>query len=62
MTKKLDIHGAVITGSSCDPKRMAKRLKIVLLKELDALTAIPIDQLLEQRYKRLRSYGAYEAT
>ena len=48
-------------GAHRDPQRMAKRLKIVLLKELDALTAIPIDQLLEQRYKRLRSYGAYEA-
>ena len=48
-------------GAHRDPQRMAKRLKIVLLKELDALTAIPIDQLLEQRYKRLRGYGAYEA-
>ena len=49
-------------GAHRDPQRMAKRLKIVLLKELESLTAIPIDQLLEQRYKRLRSYGAYEAT
>ena len=48
-------------GAHRDPQRMAKRLKIVLLKELESLTAIPIDQLLEQRYKRLRSYGAYEA-
>ena len=48
-------------GAHRDPQRMAKRLKIVLLKELDALTAIPLDQLLEQRYKRLRGYGAYEA-
>jgi len=48
-------------GAHRDPQRMAKRLKIVLLKELDALAAIPIAQLLEQRYKRLRSYGAYEA-
>ena len=48
-------------GAHRDPQRMAKRLKIVLLKELESLTAIPIDQLLEQRYKRLRGYGAYEA-
>lgn len=49
-----------IGGAHRNPRSMAIRLKAVLLNELDALAAIPIDQLLEQRYRRLRSYGAYE--
>lgn len=40
---------------------MAKRLKAVLLNELDALDKLSTEQLLEQRYARLRSYGTYEA-
>jgi acetyl-CoA carboxylase carboxyl transferase subunit alpha len=40
---------------------MAKRLKAVLLNELDALQGVPADELLERRYARLRGYGAYEA-
>ena len=40
---------------------MAMRLKAVLLKQLDELEAMPTEDLLEQRYKRLRGYGAYEA-
>jgi acetyl-CoA carboxylase carboxyl transferase subunit alpha len=40
---------------------MAKRLKAVLLAELDALDGVPVDELLQRRYERLRGYGAYEA-
>jgi len=36
------------------------RLKAVLLNQLDELEAMPIIDLLERRYKRLRSYGAYQ--
>jgi len=39
---------------------MAVRLKAVLLNQLDELEAMPLTDLLEQRYKRLRSYGAYQ--
>jgi acetyl-CoA carboxylase carboxyl transferase subunit alpha len=39
---------------------MAKRLKAVLLNELDVLEALPVDVLLQKRYERLRSYGTYE--
>jgi acetyl-CoA carboxylase carboxyl transferase subunit alpha len=49
-----------IGGAHRNPRSMAIRLKAVLINELDALARIPIDQLLEQRYQRLRSYGAYE--
>ncbi|MFT4247597.1 MAG: acetyl-CoA carboxylase carboxyltransferase subunit alpha [Pseudomonas sp.] len=48
-------------GAHRNPSQMAKRLKAVLLNELDALEKIPVDQLLEKRYERLRGYGAYEA-
>src|SRR5690606_19095005 len=48
-------------GAHRNPKQTARRLKAVLLNELDALEALPVDALLEQRYRRLRDYGAYEA-
>ena len=50
-----------IGGAHRNPSQMAKRLKAVLLNELDELQALPVDELLERRYRRLRSYGAYES-
>ena len=50
-----------IGGAHRNPSQMAKRLKAVLLNELDALEAMPMDELLDRRYKRMRGYGAYEA-
>jgi acetyl-CoA carboxylase carboxyl transferase subunit alpha len=47
-------------GAHRNPTSMAKRLKAVLVNELDALQTLPIDELLEQRYRRLRGYGAYQ--
>jgi acetyl-CoA carboxylase carboxyl transferase subunit alpha len=47
-------------GAHRNPRSMAVRLKAVLLKQLDELESIPLPDLLEQRYKRLRSYGAYQ--
>lgn len=46
-------------GAHRNPHSMAVRLKAVLLNQLDELEALPIDDLLEQRYRRLRGYGAY---
>ena len=48
-------------GAHRNPLQMAKRLKAVLLNELDRLEALPIEDLLQRRYQRLRGYGAYEA-
>ncbi|WP_028917851.1 acetyl-CoA carboxylase carboxyltransferase subunit alpha [Pseudoxanthomonas sp. J35] len=48
-------------GAHRNPKQMARRLKAVLLNELDALEKIPTDELVQRRYKRLHGYGAYEA-
>ena len=50
-----------IGGAHRNPVQMAKRLKAVLVNELDALTPLPVEDLLERRYRRLRGYGAYEA-
>ncbi|ALN58736.1 acetyl-CoA carboxylase, carboxyl transferase, alpha subunit [Lysobacter enzymogenes] len=50
-----------IGGAHRNPKQMATRLKAVLLNELDALEHVPVPELLQRRYERLRGYGAYEA-
>ncbi|HEY1069263.1 acetyl-CoA carboxylase carboxyltransferase subunit alpha [Thermomonas sp.] len=47
-------------GAHRNPVQMAKRLKAVLLNTLDALNGVPVDDLLEHRYRRLRGYGAYD--
>ncbi|HUH56354.1 MAG TPA: acetyl-CoA carboxylase carboxyltransferase subunit alpha [Rhodanobacter sp.] len=47
-------------GAHRNPRSMAIRLKAVLLNQLDQLQAMPTTDLLEQRYKRLRGYGAYQ--
>ncbi|MBB5014833.1 acetyl-CoA carboxylase carboxyltransferase subunit alpha [Rehaibacterium terrae] len=48
-------------GAHRDPQEMATRLKAALLRNLDALQNVPVDELLERRYQRLRGYGAYES-
>ncbi len=48
-------------GAHRNPRQMARRLKAVLLNELDTLAQLPIAQLVERRYQRLHGYGAYEA-
>ncbi|HJW07831.1 MAG TPA: acetyl-CoA carboxylase carboxyltransferase subunit alpha [Rhodanobacter sp.] len=47
-------------GAHRNPRSMAIRLKAVLLNQLDELQAMPVADLLAQRYQRLRSYGAYQ--
>ncbi|MBW8824498.1 MAG: acetyl-CoA carboxylase carboxyltransferase subunit alpha [Xanthomonadales bacterium] len=49
-----------IGGAQRNPQQTAKRLKAILLNELATLEALSIDELLERRYRRLRSYGAFE--
>jgi acetyl-CoA carboxylase carboxyl transferase subunit alpha len=46
-------------GAHADPSETARRLKVAILEQLDRLGAIPIDQLVEQRYRRYRSLGAF---
>ena len=48
-------------GAHRDPAAMAATLKKTLLEELARLDPVATPDLLENRYRRLRSYGAYEA-
>jgi acetyl-CoA carboxylase carboxyl transferase subunit alpha len=47
-------------GAHRDPQAMAERLKQVLLNQLDMLERLDAPALLDQRYLRLRKYGAYK--
>ncbi|MGV8959501.1 MAG: acetyl-CoA carboxylase carboxyltransferase subunit alpha [Stenotrophomonas sp.] len=47
-------------GAHRNPEQMAKRLKAVLLNELDELQKLSTEELLAKRYTRLRGYGAYD--
>ncbi len=46
-------------GAHTDPAETGARLKAVIVRELDRLTAIPVDVLVEQRYRRYRAFGAF---
>jgi len=66
--KRLHEHGLVDTvvpeplgGAHRDPAAMAATLKQQIQLELAALDGIALPELLDQRYRRLRRYGAYEA-
>jgi len=48
-------------GAHRDPAAMAATLKRTIQAELATLDRMDTADLLEQRYRRLRSYGAYEA-
>ncbi len=60
---RLGIADAVIPeppgGAHYDPDAMAAILKRTVLTELDELGRVPIDQLLEQRYRKYRRLGYY---
>lgn len=61
--KKLGLIDGIIDeplgGAHRDPEAMAAILRDSLISSLDELQAIPLDQLLEQRYQRLMSYGSF---
>ncbi len=44
-------------GAHRDVDLIAERIKTHLAEQVTALKALPLDQLLEQRYQRLMSYG-----
>ena len=46
-------------GAHAEPEATADRLRSVILDRLDALAALPMDTLIEQRYRRYRALGAY---
>ena len=46
-------------GAHVDPLCMALRVKEALITELQKLQALPIEELLEQRYQKFRGFGEY---
>lgn len=46
-------------GAHRNPRSIAVRLKAVILNQLDELEALDVPTLLDQRYQRYRSYGAF---
>ena len=62
--KKLNLIDTVIEeplgGAHRNSGQMAEELKIVLLRTLEELNKLPLDELLERRYRRLLSYGMFK--
>ena len=48
-------------GAHADVAETARRLRAVIVAQLDALTPVPIEGLLEARYRRYRDLGPYTA-
>ncbi len=46
-------------GAHRDLERMAENLRAALCEQLQTLTALAMDELLEQRYRRLMAYGVF---
>jgi acetyl-CoA carboxylase carboxyl transferase alpha subunit len=46
-------------GAQTDPDETARRIRTVVGEQLDALTKIPLDVLVEARYRRFRSMGPF---
>jgi acetyl-CoA carboxylase carboxyl transferase alpha subunit len=46
-------------GAHTDPAETAKRIRDVVIERLDAFGRIPIDDLVEARFRRFRAYGPY---
>jgi acetyl-CoA carboxylase carboxyl transferase subunit alpha len=46
-------------GAHRDPQAIAESLKAAIVRHLDALVAKPVDQLLDERAKRLDGFGAF---
>jgi acyl-CoA carboxylase subunit beta len=46
-------------GAHADPVETARRLKAIVVSQLAALEVLPIDQLLDTRYRRYRALGSY---
>ncbi len=48
-------------GAHRDPATTAANLRQSLRRRLDAISEIPIDQLIDQRYQRLMNYGQFKS-
>jgi acetyl-CoA carboxylase carboxyl transferase alpha subunit len=46
-------------GAHTDPAEMARRIKEIVLDQLEALGRMPLDELVEARFRRFRAFGAF---
>ena len=46
-------------GAHADPRETARRLRTAIIAELDRLEELPLDELVEARYRRYRALGPY---
>jgi hypothetical protein len=46
-------------GAHADPAGTARRLKPVIIEALDRLASLPLEDLVEARYRRYRTLGPY---
>jgi acetyl-CoA carboxylase carboxyl transferase subunit alpha len=46
-------------GAHTDVPETARRIRSVVLEQLEALARLPLDELVEERYRRFRGLGAY---
>jgi acetyl-CoA carboxylase carboxyl transferase alpha subunit len=46
-------------GAHTDHVETARRIRSIVVEQLDALAAVPLDELVEARYRRFRAIGAY---
>jgi acetyl-CoA carboxylase carboxyl transferase subunit alpha len=49
-----------VGGAHRDPRRAAELLKDAVIRNLNEIRSVPIDDLIRQRYERLRRIGAFE--
>jgi acetyl-CoA carboxylase carboxyl transferase subunit alpha len=54
-----DIIAEPLGGAHRDHHQMASRVKMYLMKTLNELSTIPLDNLLEQRYDKFRRMGVF---
>jgi acetyl-CoA carboxylase carboxyl transferase subunit alpha len=55
-----EVIGEPLGGAHKEPDEVARRIADCVEKQLDELSALTTDQLLEQRYQRLLSYGVFQ--
>jgi acetyl-CoA carboxylase carboxyl transferase alpha subunit len=47
-------------GAHADPAETARRLRAVIVEQLDRLSALPVEQLMAARTRRYRDFGAFD--
>jgi acetyl-CoA carboxylase carboxyl transferase subunit alpha len=55
-----DVIDEPLGGAHRDPDLMAETLKRNLIENIEVLESVSIDKLLDQRYKKLMSFGNYK--